>query len=58
MMAPDMALLQLEVNEKAMTKTGGIFVALVDADRIDYQHLLERERIHDRLLMTVRGEQE
>jgi hypothetical protein len=53
-----MAPLQLEVNEKAMTKTGGIFVALVDADRIDYQHLLERERIHDRLLMTVRGEQE
>lgn len=42
-----------ESNEKAITKTGETFVELIDADRIDCQHLLERERIHEQLLEAV-----
>lgn len=36
--------------EKIITKNGESFVALIDADRLDYYHRLERERIHLLLL--------
>lgn len=32
--------------EKIITKNGVSYVALIDADRLDYYHRLERERIH------------
>lgn len=32
--------------EKVITKNGKSYVALIDADRLDYYHRLERERIH------------
>jgi prevent-host-death family protein len=32
--------------EKVITKNGVSYVALIDADRLDYYHRLERERIH------------
>ena len=32
--------------EKIITKNGESYVALIDAQRLDYYHLLERERIH------------
>ena len=32
--------------EKISTKNGESYVALIDADRLDYYHRLERERIH------------
>jgi prevent-host-death family protein len=32
--------------EKIITKNGESYVALVDADRLDHYHRLERERIH------------
>ena len=32
--------------EKIITKNGESYVALVDAQRLDYYHQLERERIH------------
>jgi len=32
--------------EKIITKNGKSYVALIDADRLDYYHRLERERIH------------
>ena len=32
--------------EKVITKNGESYVALIDADRLDYYHRLERERIH------------
>lgn len=32
--------------EKIITKNGQSYVALIDADRLDYYHRLERERIH------------
>ena len=32
--------------EKIITKNGASYVALIDADRLDYNHRLERERIH------------
>ena len=32
--------------EKIITKNGESYVALIDADRLDYYHSLERERIH------------
>jgi len=38
-----------EVNagaEKIVTKNGESFIALIDAERLDYYHRLERERIH------------
>lgn len=37
--------------EKIITKNGESYVALIDADRLDYYHRLERERIH--LLLTA-----
>lgn len=32
--------------EKIITKNGESYVALIDADRLDYYHRLERERVH------------
>ena len=32
--------------EKIITKNGESYVALIDADRLDYYHRLEREHIH------------
>ena len=32
--------------EKIITKNGESYVALIDAQRLDYYHQLERERIH------------
>ena len=40
--------------EKVITKNGESYVALIDADRLDYYHRLERERIH-LLLMAEAG---
>ena len=41
-------------NEKVITKNGESYVALIDADRLDYYHRLERERIHLLLLEDVK----
>jgi prevent-host-death family protein len=42
--------------EKIITKNGESYVALIDADRLDYYHRLERERIHLLLIDdAVRG---
>jgi prevent-host-death family protein len=32
--------------EKIITKNGESYVAIIDAERLDYYHQLERERIH------------
>lgn len=32
--------------EKIITKNGESYVALIDSERLDYYHRLERERIH------------
>ena len=32
--------------EKIITKNGESYVAIIDAQRLDYYHRLERERIH------------
>ena len=32
--------------EKILTKNGESYIALIDANRLDYYHQLERERIH------------
>lgn len=40
--------------EKIITKNGESYVALIDADRLDYYHRLERERIHLLLLDDAR----
>ena len=37
-------------TEKLITKNGGSCAALIDADRLDYYHRLEREHIHLGLL--------
>lgn len=39
--------------EKIITKNGESYVALIDSDRLDYYHSLERERIHLVLLDDV-----
>lgn len=31
--------------EEVITRNGGCYVALIDADRLDHYHRLERERI-------------
>src|SRR5262245_30178349 len=41
-------------REKVITKNGESYVALIDADRLDYYHRLERERIHLLLLEDVK----
>ena len=40
-------------SEKIITKNGESYVALVDAERLDYYHRLERERIHLLLLDDI-----
>ena len=40
--------------EKIITKNGASYVALIDADRLDYYHRLERERIHLLLIEDAR----
>jgi prevent-host-death family protein len=39
--------------EKIITKNGESYVALIDSDRLDYYHRLERERIHQLLVDEV-----
>ena len=39
--------------EKIITKNGEKYVALIDSERLDYYHRLERERIHLVLLDEV-----
>jgi prevent-host-death family protein len=39
--------------EKVVTKNGESFIALIDSDRLDYYHQLERERIHLLLIDQV-----
>ncbi|HUG25838.1 type II toxin-antitoxin system Phd/YefM family antitoxin [Piscinibacter sp.] len=39
--------------EKIITKNGESYVALIDSDRLDYYHRLERERIHLILLDDI-----
>ena len=41
-------------SEKIITKNGVSYVALIDADRLDYYHRLERERIHLLLIADAR----
>ena len=41
---------QREHGEKILTKNGESCVALIDAERLDYYHRLEREHIHLALL--------
>ena len=41
-------------TEKIITKNGESYVALVDADRLDHYHRLERERIHLLLIEDAR----
>ena len=42
-----------EGHEKIITKNGESCAALIDADRLDYYHRLEREHIHLTLLDEV-----
>ena len=49
----NLSLLAEEVKagaEKIITRNGERYVALIDAERLDYYHRLERERIHLLLL--------
>ena len=39
--------------EKIITKNGESYVALIDADRLDYYHRLEMERVHLVLLDDI-----
>lgn len=39
--------------EKIVTKNGESYIALIDANRLDYYHQLERERIHLLLIEEV-----
>ena len=41
-------------REKVITKNGESYVALIDSDRLDYYHRLERERIHLLLLADAK----
>jgi prevent-host-death family protein len=40
-------------SEKIVTKNGESYVAIIDANRLDYYHRLERERIHLLLIDEV-----
>lgn len=40
--------------EKIITKNGESYVAIINADRLDYYHRLERERIHLLLIDDAR----
>lgn len=39
--------------EKIITKNGESYIAMIDAQRLDYYHQLERERIHLLLIDEV-----
>jgi prevent-host-death family protein len=39
--------------EKIITKNGESYIALIDSERLDYYHQLERERIHLLLIGEV-----
>lgn len=39
--------------EKIITKNGESYVAIIDSQRLDYYHQLERERIHLMLISEV-----
>jgi hypothetical protein len=41
--------------EKIITKNGESYMALIDANRLDYYHQIERERIHLLLLYALIG---
>ena len=41
--------------EKIITKNGESYVALIDADRLEYYHRLDRERIHLLLIADARA---
>lgn len=46
-------------TEKILTKNGESCAALIDADRLDYYHRLEREHIHVALIQeAARGMQD
>ncbi len=48
-----------EHGEKILTKNGESCAALIDAERLDYYHQLEREHIHLTLLeKAIRGVEE
>jgi len=48
-----------EHGEKILTKNGESCAALIDAERLDYYHRLEREHVHLTLLEdAVRGVEE
>jgi len=50
------AQVQREHGEKILTKNGESCAALIDAERLDYYHRLEREHVHIKLLEeAVRG---
>ena len=40
--------------EKIITRNGESYVALIDSDRLDYYHQLERERVHLLLIEDAR----
>lgn len=40
--------------EKIITRNGESYVALIDSDRLDYYHRLERERVHLLLIDDAR----
>jgi len=53
------ALVKREHGEKILTKNGESCAALIDAERLDYYHRLEREHVHLTLLEdAVRGVEE
>ena len=50
------AKVQREHSEKNLTKNGESCAALIDAERLDYYHRLEREHVYIKLLEeAVRG---
>src|SRR3989338_10464482 len=51
---PDLADQAKAGAEKIITKNGESYVALIDADRLDYYHRLEREHIHLLLIDDAR----
>lgn len=50
----DLAIQVKAGSEKIITKNGESYVALIDADRLDYYHQLEREHIHMLLIDDAR----
>lgn len=50
---PELAAQVKEGAEKIITKNGENYVAIIDAQRLDYYHQLERERTHQILMDDV-----